>query len=170
MSKLSKVWYQKNSPCCSVLLWTSFCILQVSQQKLVGMVSTSNIAYSEQIYKPFQWKPSHIMFLIKKRRSADAQYWTITLSNWKKQPPEVFYKNTVLKNFAIFMGKHLCEIFQNTCFEEHLCTAVSELTFWSDCLEFCFWIAYQTLSNQSFKQNLAYMPSICLNPCAFLWT
>ena len=50
MSKLSKVWYQKNSPCCSVLLWTSFCFLQVSQQKLVGMVSTSNIAYSEQIY------------------------------------------------------------------------------------------------------------------------
>ena len=25
-----------------------------------------------------------------------------------KQPPEVFYKKTVLKNFAIFTGKHLC--------------------------------------------------------------
>ena len=26
----------------------------------------------------------------------------------KKQPPEVFYKNAVLKKFAIFTGKHLC--------------------------------------------------------------
>ena len=27
----------------------------------------------------------------------------------QKQPPEVFYKkSTVLKNFAIFTGKHLC--------------------------------------------------------------
>ena len=25
----------------------------------------------------------------------------------KKQPPEVFYKNAILKNFAIFTGKHL---------------------------------------------------------------
>ena len=24
------------------------------------------------------------------------------------QPPEVLYKKTVLKNFAIFTGKHLC--------------------------------------------------------------
>ena len=26
----------------------------------------------------------------------------------EKQPPEVFYKEDVLKNFAIFTGKHLC--------------------------------------------------------------
>ena len=26
----------------------------------------------------------------------------------QKQPPEVFYKKAVLKNFAIFTGKHLC--------------------------------------------------------------
>ena len=26
----------------------------------------------------------------------------------QKQPPETFYKNAVLKNFAIFTGKHLC--------------------------------------------------------------
>ena len=26
----------------------------------------------------------------------------------EKQPPEVFYKKYVLKNFAIFTGKHLC--------------------------------------------------------------
>ena len=43
----------------------------------------------------------------------------------KKQPPKVSYKNAVLKNFAIFMGKHLCEIFKKTYFKEHLCTAAS---------------------------------------------
>ena len=42
-----------NSPCCSVLPWTSFCFLQVNQQKRAGMVSTNNTTYSEQIYKPF---------------------------------------------------------------------------------------------------------------------
>ena len=29
-------------------------------------------------------------------------------SFFQKQPPEVFYKKNVLKNFAIFTGKHLC--------------------------------------------------------------
>ena len=42
-----------SSPYCSVLLWTSFCFLQVNQQKRVKMFSTNNITYSEQIYKPF---------------------------------------------------------------------------------------------------------------------
>ena len=45
----------------------------------------------------------------------------------EKQSPEVFYKNTVLKYFAILTGKHLCEIDKNTYFEERLCTAASEL-------------------------------------------
>ena len=30
------------------------------------------------------------------------------LRDEKKQPPEEFYKKGVLKNFAIFTGKHLC--------------------------------------------------------------
>ena len=39
-----------NSPCNTILLWTSFYFLQVNQQKGVGMISTYNIyrAYSEQ--------------------------------------------------------------------------------------------------------------------------
>ena len=53
------------------------------------------------------------------------------------------YKN-VLKYFAIFKGKHLCEIFKNTYFEEHLRTAASELTLPSD-LELRFWIAFKTI-------------------------
>ena len=34
---------RKNSSCCNVLLWASFCFLEVSQQKHVGMVSTNNV-------------------------------------------------------------------------------------------------------------------------------
>ena len=30
-------------------------------------------------------------------------------SNNQKQPPEVFYKKGILKNFAKFTGKHLCQ-------------------------------------------------------------
>ena len=40
-----------------------------------------------------------------------------------------FYENTVLKDFAIFTGKHLCKIFKNTYFEEYLGTTASELNF-----------------------------------------
>ena len=31
----------------------------------------------------------------------------------QKQPPEVFYKKAILKNFAMFTGKHLCESLLN---------------------------------------------------------
>ena len=54
-----------------------------------------------------------IMFLIKKRRSVDAQYLLLTL--WievvvqnQKQPLEVFSKKGVLENFSKFTEKHLC--------------------------------------------------------------
>ena len=79
----------------------------------------------------------NICYLLKKKRLPDAQYWTVIL-HWKKQPPEVFYKNTVLKILQYLTGKHLYEIFKNTYFEEHLHTAASELTLCSDCLVFCF--------------------------------
>ena len=47
----------------------------------------------------------------------------------KKQPlEEVFYKNAVLKNFVIFMGKHVRDNFQSNYFEEHLRTAAFEVT------------------------------------------
>ena len=119
-----------NSTCCSVLLCTSFCFLQVNQQKHVGMLSTNNIMYSEQISKYFWQKPFHIVFLIKKRRLADAQMlnsYFIKLK--KKEPLEIFHKNTVLKDFTIFTGKHPYQIFKNNYFEEHLHTATSETDF-----------------------------------------
>ena len=37
-------------------------------------------------------------------------------------------KKLFLKICAILRGKHQCEIFKNTSFEEHLRTAASELT------------------------------------------
>ena len=46
------------------------------------------------------------------------------------------------------MGKHLCEIFKDTYFEENLHMAAFELTLQSDCLELCFWIAFKTISTQ----------------------
>ena len=62
---------------------------------------------------------------------------------WKKYPSEVLYRNAVLKHFAIFAGKNLCEIFKNTCFQEYQHTAASELILQSDGLKLCFWIAFK---------------------------
>ena len=49
---------------------------------------------------------------------------------------------------AMFTGKHLCEIFKNTYFEQHLRTAASELTLQSDCLELYFCIAFKIIPTQ----------------------
>ena len=46
------------------------------------------------------------------------------------------------------MGKHLREILKNSYFEEHLFTAASELTLWSDCLELCLFIAFKMILTQ----------------------
>ena len=78
----------------------------------------------------------------------------------KKQP---FYKNVALKNFVIFMGKHLCEIFQSNYFEEHLRTAAFELTLWSDSLELCFWIAFETIVTQSYNKNTSRLQTKALS-------
>ena len=82
----------------------------------------------------------------------------------QKQPPEVFFKKALLKNFAIFPGKHLCwnlfsiklqvcnfikkvpnfeyyEIFKNAYYEENAWTAASSVTFtctyFDDCIVWC---------------------------------
>ena len=76
------------------------------------MVSINNMqqTYSEKICKLFEWKPSQIVFLIKKRkvgRCPILNSYPIKLT--KAATPEVFIKKTaVLKNFATFTGKHLC--------------------------------------------------------------
>ena len=79
-------------------------------------------------------------------------------------------KKAVLKNFALFTGKHpcwsffstllkrdsntvcyCCEIFKNTYFEEHLRTTASELTLENECLKLCFWtVAFKTILTRSY--------------------
>ena len=34
--------------------------------------------------------------------------YLVTFKKLQMQPPKVFYKKAVIKNFAIFTGKHLC--------------------------------------------------------------
>ena len=47
----------------------------------------------------------------------------------QKQPPEVFYKKGVLKSFAKFTGKHLCQtLFFKKVLTEHFWTTASEYT------------------------------------------
>ena len=61
-----------------------------------------------------------------------------------------------------------CEISKDTCFEEHLPTAVSEVTLGSDCLgnnpDSVILRKYQLLSNQRFKHNSTHMSSLNLTP------
>ena len=64
------------------------------------------------------------------------------VKNWKKQPPEVFSKKSVLENFAKLTEKDLCpsptlvfywqfyEIFENTFFTEHFRATVSDEEAW----------------------------------------
>ena len=71
------------------------------------------------------------------------------VKNWKKQPPEVFSKKSVLENFAKLTEKDLCpsltlifywqfyELFENTetFFTEHFqATASDEEAWWSNFL------------------------------------
>ena len=75
-----------------------------------------------------------------------------------------YITKAVLKNFAIFTGKHLCwslffinfvkKSFQYKCFPimkflEHLRMAASELTLRSDWLELCIWtVAFKDIPTQ----------------------
>ena len=77
--------------------------------------------------------------------------------NWQKQPPEVFCKKSVPKNFITFLAKHLrwslyliklqawetptqvfsckiCEIFKNIYFDEHLRMAACEMIWKAICV------------------------------------
>ena len=122
-----------------------FCRL-IDKNILKWMASTNNITYSEQIYKPFTRNHPTLCFWLRRLRCSMLNSYFMKLP---KQPSEVFCKDAVLKNVAIFTGKNLHEIFKNTYFEEHLHTSVSELTLWSDSLEICcFRIAFKTILAQ----------------------
>ena len=61
------------------------------------------------VYQWFFWHFSEHLICGK---PANDYFWSIenrwSFQNIHKQPPKVFYKKSVLKNFAIFTGKHLC--------------------------------------------------------------
>ena len=48
-------------------------------------------------------------------------YQIVKSSHWR-------FSIKIFLNFAIFLGKHLCEIIKKNYFEEHLCMAAFELT------------------------------------------
>ena len=69
-------------------------------------------------WKRFRYLKSYLVFCFRKRSGFTGQHivltkvsQTLVLDKCKyliqKQPPEVFYKKGVLKNFAKFAGKHL---------------------------------------------------------------
>ena len=66
-------------------------------------------------------------------------YETEKSSHWRFSVKKLF-----LKILQYSPGKHLCKIFKNNYFEEHLHMAASELTLQSDCLELCLRIAFKT--------------------------
>ena len=63
---------------------------------------------------------------------------------FQKQPPDVFYKNDVLKNFVIFTEKHLC-CRPSGYFEKQLRTADSDFNYHQAILS----IKYSTLFRTS---------------------
>ena len=102
------------------------------------------------------------------------------LTDWQKQPPEVFCKKGVLRNFAKFTGKHLCQslffnnsaacnfinketlaqvffrefykISMNTFFTEHLWTTASGLkSFVNSMLWLLSWCSRLRISAKSWK-------------------
>ena len=63
---------------------------------------------------------THIAFLINKRRSADALYWTLTLSKWKSSHLRFSIKTLFLKIFQYSQG-NTCVKFLRTTILENIC-------------------------------------------------
>ena len=99
-----------------------------------------------------------------KRRTADAQCWTVTLSNWKKQPSEVFHKNTVLK-FCNIHGKNTCVKLLRTFILKNICVRLFLNWLYEviHCLELCFWITFKTTLTQQYYKNTSCFETSALN-------
>ena len=124
---------------------------------------------------------------------ADVYYWTVILSNSKKQPQEVFQKKVfvnvcslkektcievyLFNKVAIQMfSNECCEISKNAYFEEHLRMAASELTLGSNYLwlfldsrfqnhpDLVILHKYQSFLNQKIKHSLVRISSLNLTP------
>ena len=71
--------------------------------------------------------------------------------NSQKQPPEVFCKKRVLRNFAKFTGKHLCQLFFNKVAglrtDEHLVNLTPP--------DDCFWIFHLPGKENFISRNIS---------------
>ena len=80
-------------------------------QKSVSAIQTSELAIqyqTETATHKYQTETASHAF---KQTINNLNRWVVVLDviiNIQKQPPVVFYKKAVLKNFAVFTGKHLC--------------------------------------------------------------
>ena len=80
-------------------------------QKFVSAIQTSELAIqyqTETATHKYQTETASHAF---KQTINNLNRWVVVLDviiNIQKQPPVVFYKKAVLKNFAVFTGKHLC--------------------------------------------------------------
>ena len=115
-----------NSPCCSVLLLTSFCFLQINQQKRVGMVSTDNVNTLNRSTNLFSRNHLTLHFRLRREgrqlpNTEQLLYQTEKSSHWR------FSIKTLFLKILQYSRENTCQIFKITCFEEHLCTAASSL-------------------------------------------
>ena len=115
------------SPCCSILLLTSFCFLQINQQKRVGMVSTDNANTLNRSKNLFS--RNHLTLHFRLRREGRQLPITEQLlyQTEKSSHCRFSIKTLFLKNLQ-YSRENTYEIFKITYFEEHLCTTTSSLT------------------------------------------
>ena len=80
-------------------------------QKSVSAIQTSELAIQYQTETATHKDQTEAASHASKQTINNLNRWVVVLDviiNIQKQPPEVFYKKVVLKNFAVFTKKHLC--------------------------------------------------------------
>ena len=141
MFNLQKSWMEEQLP-----------ITLSHKIQLVRRVRSTQILFVTLWYN---YKGSHRRYSIKKTRTRGYRKTQPRTAGYRNSRSQMFFKIGVLKNFAVFIGKHLCwslifnrvadfrpatilkkrleqmfyckycKIFKNTCFEEHLRTTAS---------------------------------------------
>ena len=106
-----------------------FCKL-TNLQKYVGMVSTNDITYSEQILQAFSIETiPHFCFWLRR----EGHQMLIAEKTEKSSHQKFSIKILFLKSLQYWHWQ------ENTCVKHRM--VASEPTLWSDCLELCFWFA-----------------------------
>ena len=90
-----------SSPCCSVLLWTGFCFLQVNQRKHVGMVSTNNKHTLNRSTNLFSKNHPTLYFWLNERFSIKMLFLKILQYSWGNTCVK-FLRTPILKNICVW--------------------------------------------------------------------